>query len=145
MNPIRLLARQTARTTLQTDRRRAQLDAALGAGMPEHWYLTARWKWAQDTGVARKLFEEACEAGLQIARQRKWREADLVVPDMVELALAELMWPASFRTDEQRRDWLRWSKGAWGRRRAQYQDVYRLIDGWSNAAYGYLLAVQKTT
>lgn len=115
----------------------------MAAGMPQKWYWAARWKWILDTGVVHELYNAGVSDALRIAGREKWRDPATVVPDMVELAMAEILWPGRFRNDEARRTWLGWSKGSWGRRRYQYEEVYRLVDGWTASAYGYLVAAQR--
>lgn len=161
MNPIRLFVMLSQKASsgdpLKKGSGQGEMNmetaAALCAGMPEHWYKAAVYKWALDTSVRQWLRIELWRTAMELAQREGWRTGKRDAGDkpitlsLAELALDEMEDPAmrGRATWQGKERWqklsnrLGVSRHAWYKTwQARYQAIYQVLDDWAGNAYLYV-------
>lgn len=127
-----------------------ELDPATAAGlcqgMRREWYLAGRLKWALDWSVANELEYLLWIDGTDIAKSGRWKipKGREYVRKMAGLAIAELADPHKWKHDYKRAEWMGVSPSQFSRIWVKrYNEIYSLLDDWSNSAYSYVMIKQR--
>lgn len=164
-NPLRVFAKLAARVppfaTMGGSTGAPEVDAAtaaaLCAGMPEHWYRAALFKFALDRSAQDWIRIELMRAAMEASQQRwmhdkdwrPWAEHIKAVTgkaascSLADMVILETVEPARFGSVEQKTTLLQVSERTWHRRiRPRYNEVAMLLDEWSNNAVRYVWRAQ---
>jgi hypothetical protein len=139
VNPIRIVSMQV----------HPEVAGWWCAGMPEHWYLAIRLKWAKDISGVGVIEIKLLAAARRMAQREKWRlpEGKDYLPRMVKLAVVELADPARFAKAEcwrLRAAYVDVGSSPWYRTwRKRYEAIFQELNEWSNRGFRYIRVKQQ--
>jgi len=138
-NPVRLVA----------DDQHPEVPGWHCAGLQEHHFQAMRMKWAGDWSGANALEYRLWLAAVDLSNAHGWRvpTGQERLRRMAGLAIAELADPARYSRPDSwqlKAAWLGVGKSQWyDTWQARYEQVYRVLDDWSNAAWHHMRRRQQ--
>lgn len=150
MNPARFFAIQTLRIPQGESSGGNPLftpDVAAHycQGMPEHWYLSARLKWADDWSGSNKLEYKLWDEAVKLKIKENWRinkKYNGILRRLAGLSLFEAADPKRFKSDDawkMRAAFIGVERDAWYKTwSARYEAVNSIFNYWADDAWGYI-------